>query len=94
MIKVWLAISFFPIECRYELTTLRLFLSPFMKNIQKCYKNQRTDKRQRKIMCDDVIRSASSVVNPTLLFELNRLINQQQNELTREHQRQTQLNIE
>lgn len=92
-IKVWLAISFFPIEHHDVFTRLRELLSPFMKNIQKCYTNQYIDGRERGIICDEIINSASSIVNPTLLSRLNRLINQQQNELSLEHQRQRQLNI-
>ena len=65
-----------------------------MKNVQKCYEIGYIDRRRRGIICDEVINSASSIVNPSLLFELNRLINLPHNELGLEHQRKLQLNIE
>ena len=49
-------------------------LSPFMNNVRKCYVNQ-ANGIEREIICDAVINSASSNVDPNLLIELNRLTN-------------------
>ena len=92
--KVWLAITFFPIENQNELTRLRRLLSPFMESVRKCYVNEYIGPRQRETLCDAVINSVSSTVDPNLLVELNRLINlSQHNELVLGHQQQRQLSM-
>ena len=64
-----------------------------MKKIKKCYVSGAVSERQRGIICDEIIVSASPNVNPNLVMELNRLINRTQTELTLEHQLQRQFNI-
>ena len=85
---------FFPIENHNELTRLNRLLSPFMKSIRKCFISENIRSGQKSILCDAVINSASSIVDPNLLAELNRLTNlRQQNELVLGHQQQRQLSI-
>ena len=92
--KVCLAITFFPIEDHIELTRLRRMLSPFMNNVRKCFVNQDPGANERETICDAVINSASSNVDPNLLIELNRLTSlNQQNDLVLGHQQQRQLSI-
>ena len=89
--KVWLALCFFPIENHQELTRLQTLLSPFMRNIQKCFVTKSPNIWQRRTICENIVNSASSVVDPNLRNELNRLINQPQNELSLGHKQQLQL---
>ena len=43
MKKDWLKLSFFPIENTEELATLRSLMTPFMKNICRCYETKDID---------------------------------------------------
>ena len=72
---------FFPIEDQSELARLRSFMSPFMISIRKCFSTIYNifDHTQVNRVCDDVLRSISSAVNPELLTGLNRIIARPEN---------------
>ena len=91
---MWLALTFFPIENPSALTRLRSLLSPFMKNIQNCYQDGEIRRPERSHICEDVINTASSWVNPELKNELNQLICQpSNNSLKLEHRALENFNI-
>ena len=74
MKKDWLKLSFFPIENTEELKKLRSLMTPFMKNICRCYETKKIEKKERKRICDDIINTASSYVNPELKKKLDHVI--------------------
>ena len=75
MKKDWLKLSFFPIESQEELKTLRSLMTPFMKNICRCYETKEIyEEEEKKRICDEIIRTASSYVNPELKRKLDCII--------------------
>ena len=70
--KVWLALTFFPIEDDAELTQLRALLSPFMNNVRKCteFNGDYRDTAGK----DDIINTASSAVDQELIDRLGRVM--------------------
>ena len=74
MKKDWLKISFFPIESREELQELRSLMTPFMKNVCRCYETEEIEKEERKRICDGIINTASSYVNSELKKKLDHVI--------------------
>ena len=76
--KVWLALTFFPIEDDADLTRLRALLSPFMNNVRKCteFNGDYRDTAGR----DDIINTASSAVDQELIDRLSRVMNRTESE--------------
>ena len=64
---------FYPIEDEAELARLRLLMSPFMVNIQKCFSTSESDQEQQELILIDVINSISPVIDPELLNGLNQI---------------------
>ena len=93
MKKDWLKLSFFPIESEEELETLRSLMTPFMKNICRCYKTEYIDDKEKERICDDIISTTSSYVNPELKKKLDRVIFQVQSNNTLKLQQQDLENI-
>ena len=74
MLKDWLKLSFFPIENEKELKKLRSMMTPFMRNIRRCYETAKIEKEEKKRICDGIIRTASSHVEPKLKQLLDHII--------------------
>ena len=92
--KVWLALTFFPIEDGVELTRLRAVLSPFMLNVRKFGEYNGIDGTERVRICDDIINTASSDVDQELIDRLNRVMIRPDNEkINLEHDRLRAMNI-
>ena len=70
---------YYPIEDQAELARLRLIISPFMFNIQKCFSTTKLDQYQKERIVDAVIRSISPFVDPALLNGLNQIIAKPEN---------------
>ena len=88
--------TFFPIEDEIELARLRVLLSPFMKNVQKCgeYNGDDEDDAGRGRIITDIINTASSDVDQELLDRLNRVMLRPGNRtLNSEHDALRALNI-
>ena len=49
-------------------------MTPFMKNICRCYETQEIDEEEKKRICDDIIDTASSYVNPELKTKIDNVI--------------------
>ena len=49
-------------------------MTPFMKNICRCYETKEIDVEEQKRICHEIIRTASSYVNPELKKNLDRII--------------------
>ena len=49
-------------------------MTPFMKNICRCYGTKYIKHEEKKRICDDIIDTASSYVNPELKKKLDRVI--------------------
>ena len=70
---------FYPIEDQTELVRIRSFMSPFMINIQKCFSPKELYGHQKEQICDDVLNSINSAVNPALMTGLNGIIEKPEN---------------
>lgn len=92
--KVWLALTFNPIENESELRQLRALLSPFMQNVGKCGEYNRLNPSERECIVNDIIDTASSTVHNQLINRLNRVMNRTENEtLNLEHNALRGMNI-
>ena len=49
-------------------------MTPFMINICRCYKTKKIDKKEKKNICDDIIKTASPYTNPELKTKLDHVI--------------------
>ena len=68
-------------------------MTPFMKNICRCYETKKIDQEEKKRICNDIINTASSYVNPELKKKLDRVIFQVQSNNTLKLQQQDLENI-
>ena len=93
MKKDWLKLSFFPIENTEELKKLRSLMTPFMKNISRCYETKHIDGEEKKRICKDIINTASSYVNPELKKKLDDVIFQIESNNTLKLQQEDLQNI-
>ena len=57
-------------------------MTPFMKNICKCYQTGKIKKGEKKNICNEIINSASSYVDPELKAKLNDIIFQAESNKT------------
>ena len=49
-------------------------MTPFMRNICRCYETKNIYEKEKKSICDDIINTASSDVNPELKAKLDHVI--------------------
>ena len=77
MKKDWLKLCFFPIENIEDLATLRKMMTPFMKNICRCYEIKTIDREEKERICGEIIKTASTYVNSELKSKLDHLITHQ-----------------
>ena len=94
--KVWLALTFFPVEDDAELTRLRALLSPFMRNVRKCgeFNGGVLDNTERERIANDIINTASSDVDQELIDRLGRVMIRAENgTINAEHDRLRAMNI-
>ena len=73
-LKDWLAITFFPIEDEKKLEELRKLKSPFMMNISKCFETGKIEEDEMKKICEEIVKTASSYVDPRLQAKLKHVI--------------------
>ena len=49
-------------------------MTPFMKNVSRCYETKTIDEKEKEQICDDIINTASSDVDPELKEKLDHVI--------------------
>ena len=83
-----MALTFFPIEDANELEELRKLKSPFMMNISKCFETGEIEEDEMKKICEEIVKTASSYVDPELQAKLDHVIFQDvsNDTLKKEHQ--------
>ena len=69
-----MALTFFPIEDGKELKELRKLKSPFMVNITKCFQTREIGKDDMEKICEQIVKTASSHVDPRLQAKLKHVI--------------------
>ena len=74
MKKDWLTLTFFPIEDAKDLKEMRKLRSPFMVNISKCFQTGKIEKDEMKKICEQIVKTASSHVDPNLQAKLKHVI--------------------
>ena len=94
--KDWLALTFFPIEDTKELEELRELRSPFMMSIARCFQTDKLEKDEMKAICKQIVKNASSYINPNLRAKMEGIIFQNllNETLKKEHKALEQFNIQ
>ena len=90
-----MALTFFPIEDPNELEELRKLRSKFMENVSKCFQTKSVIKGvEMKEVCQQIIKHASSHVDPKLKTKLEGVIFHQSNKtLNKEHEKLVDFNM-
>lgn len=92
--KVWLALTFFPIENEAELAQLRALLLPFEYNVRKCGEFNGENRVEKERIVNDIINTASSTVDEELVNRLNRVMIRPENgTINLEHKRLQGINL-
>ena len=92
--KVWLSLTHFPIEDSDTLKRLRSLLSPFLKNVQRCFDGVVLAQDEKNQLCNDILKTLSSDIEPELVFSINQYVNRPENRtLVREQNALEQMSI-
>ena len=69
-------------------------MTPFMKNVCRCYETKDIEEEEKERICDDIIDTASSYVNPELKTKIDNVIFQVgSNTLKVQHQDLEKINL-